>query len=86
MIRLLIATPLVLVVLVLAGLYTAYGEVDPCRALAIERAQRADIPLPFAESGIKAWTRMETSQMSTSDCARDLLDSWGERLSTHWKH
>jgi hypothetical protein len=85
MIRFLIGLPLLLVVLVLAGLYTAYGEVEPCRALAVERARRADIHLPFAESGIEAFSRMQTSQMSTSECARDLWDSWLERLSTHWK-
>lgn len=85
MIRFLLGLPIVLVVLVLAGLYTAYGEVEPCRALAVERARRADVHLPFAESGIEAWSRIETSQMSSADCARDLLDSWGERLSTHWK-
>ncbi len=84
MIRLLIGLPLLLIALVLGGLYTAYGEVDPCRALAVERARRVDVPLPLAQSGVEAWSRLETSQMSTGDCARDLLDSWGERLSTHW--
>ncbi len=85
MIRFLIGLPVVLVLLALAGLYTAYGEVEPCRALAVEKARRADIHLPFAESGIEAFSRMQTSQMSSSECARDLLDSWGKRLSTHWK-
>ncbi len=85
MIRFLIGLPVVLVLLALAGLYTAYGEVEPCRALAVEKARRADIHLPFAESGIEAFSRMQTSQMSTSECAGDLWDSWVERLSTHWK-
>lgn len=84
MIRFLIGTPLVLAALILAGLYTAYGEVEPCRALAVERARRTDIPLPLAERGVEAWARLETSQMSSRECARDLLDSWGERLATHW--
>lgn len=85
MIRFLIGLPVVLVLLALAGLYTAYGEVEPCRALAVEKARRSDIHLPFAESGIEAFSRMQTSQMSSSECARYLLDSWGKRLSTHWK-
>jgi hypothetical protein len=84
-IRFLIGLPIVLVLLVLAGLYTAYGEVEPCRALAVERAQRADIHLPFAQSGIEAFSRLQTSQMSSGDCARDLLRSWEQRLKTHWK-
>jgi hypothetical protein len=85
MIRFLLGLPIVLVLLVLAGLYTAYGEVEPCRALAVERAQRADIHLPFAESGIEAFSRLQTSQMSSGECARDLLKSWEARLKTHWK-
>ena len=84
MIRFLLGLPLVAILLVAAGMYSVYGEVDPCRALAVEKARRADIPLPFARSGIEAWSRLETSQMSSSECARDLLDSWGERLSKNW--
>jgi hypothetical protein len=85
MVRFLVGTPLLLIVLVFAGLYAAYGEVDPCRVLAVERARRADLPIPFAGKAIQAWTRMETSQMSTPECTRDLLDSWGERISAHWQ-
>lgn len=85
MIRFLLGLPVVLILLLAAGMYTAYREVDPCRALAVERARRADIPLPFARSGIEAWSRLETSQMSTRQCAEGLLDSWGERLSENWK-
>jgi len=80
MIRLLISLPLVLIVVALAGLYLGYDEVEPCRVLAVERARHAAIQMP----GIEAWTRIETSQMSTGDCARDLLDAWGERLSELW--
>ena len=80
MIRLLISLPLVLIVVALAGLYLGYDEVEPCRVLAVERARPAAIQMP----GIEAWTRIETSQMSTGDCARDLLDAWGERLSELW--
>lgn len=83
MIRLLsfvISAPVALFLIALIGLYAAYGEVEPCRALAVERARRADIAIP----GIEAWTRIETSQMSTGECASGLLDSWGERLSKHF--
>lgn len=84
MIRFLLGLPILAIVLAAAAMYTAYGEIEPCRALAVERARRADVPLPFARSGIEAWSRLETSQMSSTECAQDLLDSWGERLSRNW--
>lgn len=80
MIRMLISFVVFLVIATLAGLFFGYGEVEPCRVLAVERARRAAIQLP----GVEAWTRIETSQMASGDCARDLLDSWGERLSEIW--
>jgi len=84
MIRALMSLPILLIVLVVGGMYAAYGQVDPCRALAVERARRAQdtIGLPIG-NGIEHWTRLETSQMSTGACASGLLDSWGERLSRH---
>ncbi|HUO88118.1 MAG TPA: hypothetical protein VMU08_03015 [Rhizomicrobium sp.] len=60
------------------SLFAAYGQADPCRALAVERARRAP-----AGAATEPWTRAETSQMSTGACASGLLDSWGERL-THY--
>jgi hypothetical protein len=59
-------------------LFAAYGQADPCRALAVERARRSASG-PSSEH----WTRIETSQMSTGACTGGLLDSWGERL-THY--
>ena len=59
-------------------LFAAYGQADPCRALAVERARRST-----AGTIVEPWTRIETSQMSTGACAGGLLDSWGERL-THY--
>ena len=59
-------------------LFAAYGQADPCRALAVERARRS-----VAGTMVEPWTRVETSQMSTGACAGGLLDSWGERL-THY--
>ena len=57
-------------------LFAAYGQAEPCRALAMERARRADGGL-----ALEHWTRAQTSQMSTGACIGGLLDSWGERLS-----
>lgn len=59
-------------------LFFAYGQADPCRALAVERARRS-----AAGTMVEPWTRVETAQMSTGACIGGLLDSWGERL-THY--
>jgi len=59
-------------------LFASYGQADPCRALAVERARRS-----AAGAVVEPWTRVQTSQMSTGACAGGLLDSWGERL-THY--
>lgn len=81
MIRLL-GTLVLFVVIAAGAMYYAYGEIDPCRALAVERSHRAvsHVALPIGET-IEHWTRLETGQLSTGQCAGDLLDSWGERLS-----
>ena len=60
------------------SLFAAYGQADPCRALAVERARRS-----AAGAMVEPWTRAETSQMSTTACASGLLDSWGERLTRY---
>lgn len=82
MIRTFIGKPLLLAALLLGGLYYAYGEVDPCRVLAVERARRAaaanELPV---KQGLERWARLETSQMTTGACVSGLLDSWGARLS-----
>ncbi len=82
--RTLIGVPLVIIAIVLGALYASYGEVDPCRILAVERARRAEVSsgVPI-EGAMERWTRVETSQLSTRECTSDLLDSWGERLSHH---
>jgi hypothetical protein len=72
--------PLLLVTALFAGLFVAYGQVDPCRALAVERARRT---MGEMSNVLEPWTRIETSQMSTAACANGLLDSWGERLSRY---
>jgi hypothetical protein len=82
MLRMLIVLPIVLIALAVGALYAAYGEVDPCRVLAVEQARRAQ-----TESGlhignlVEPWTRFATSQLSTRECVRDLVRSWRERLS-----
>jgi hypothetical protein len=80
MIRALMITPLLLVTAAFAALYIAYGQVDPCRVLAVERARRT---MGDASGVLEPWTRIETSQMSTAACSNGLLDSWGARLSRY---
>ena len=84
--RNLIVIPLVLVALALGVIYAAYGQVDPCRVLAVERARRAESASDLPISGaMERWSRVETSQLSTGECTSQLLDSWGERLSHHFR-
>jgi hypothetical protein len=83
--RNLIVIPLVLIALALGVIYAAYGEVDPCRVLAVERARRAEAKSGLPVAGVvEHWSRIETSQLSTGECTSQLLDSWGERLSHHF--
>ena len=72
----LIMTSLFVVVAGLAVIYLAYGQVDPCRTLAIERARRSHFGV-LAEP----FTLMATSQMSSTQCVRGLLQSWRERIA-----
>jgi hypothetical protein len=73
---------LTVIALAAGAMYAAYGEVDPCRALAVERARRAEHDSGLPVGGIvEQFSRIQTSQMSTGDCARDLVRSWSERLS-----
>ena len=68
----------VLIAVFFGGLYAAYGQVDPCRALAVERARHE---VGSHASGIaEPVTRAGTSQMSTGACVRGLADSWVARL------
>ncbi|HUO99370.1 MAG TPA: hypothetical protein VMU01_11920 [Rhizomicrobium sp.] len=59
-----------------AGTYLAYGQIDPCRALAVEQARRSPMPTGMAE----VWARIANSGESRPACTRDLIDSWRERL------
>jgi len=71
----LIMTFLFVVVGGLAAVYIAYGQIDPCRTLAIEQARRSHL------GGLaEPFTRLATSQMSSTACVRGLLRSWRERL------
>jgi len=79
--RILVGGPLLAIVLIFSGLFLAYGEVDPCRVFAVEKARRTQDAGAFDTSDVlERWTRMETSQMTTGECTSALLDSWGERL------
>ena len=83
MIRGLITTPLLMAALVAGAIYYAYGEVDPCRVLALEEARLAKHSLGGlpVESGLESWHRLEHSQQSSGACVGDLARSWWERLS-----
>lgn len=77
MIRNIIVFLLCLFGLFFAGSYLAYGQIDPCRALAVEQARRAPVPTAMAE----LWTRIATSGMNRPACSKQLVLSWWERLT-----
>lgn len=86
LIRLIAGIPLAAIVLLFVGLYFAYGEVDPCRVLAVEQARRTEQRIGFDTGNtLETWTRLETSQMSTGACTSAILDSWGERLDRSFR-
>ena len=71
----------------LAPLYAAYGQVDPCRALAKEIADRADaagglgVALEGAFGNLEIDARRELSDHSSTQCYGKLVASWTERIS-----
>lgn len=58
-----------------------YGEPEPCRALAVERARLASATGTGPVNVLEPWQRLATSQLSAAQCMGGLLDSWGERLA-----
>ena len=60
-----------------AGMYLAYGQMDPCRALAVEQARRSLAPTSVAQ----VFTRIETQGMSRPACSKALALSWWDRLT-----
>lgn len=77
MIRSLILLALFAFGMFFAGLYLAYGKMDPCRALAVEEARRSPVPTGVAQ----LWTRIETSGMDRFSCSKALVKSWRERAT-----
>jgi hypothetical protein len=77
MIRNLIVFLLFLFGISFAGMMLAYGETDPCRALATEEARRSPVATPVA----RFFSRIETRKMSRLQCGADLATSWWERLT-----
>jgi hypothetical protein len=71
---------LTLVVLTVGGLYLGYGEVEPCKVLAVERERRA-ADAGVIEGTVDRLTAGSTEGMSATECVSGLLDSWGERLN-----
>jgi hypothetical protein len=60
------------------GLYAAYGEFDPCRALAVESARRSSLPAPVA----KTWSALTGERKNPVSCTRSLLSSWHARWTS----
>jgi hypothetical protein len=60
------------------GIYAAYGEFDPCRALAVENARRSALPTPLA----RTWYAMTGERKNPFTCSRALIGSWHDRLTS----
>lgn len=81
MIRQILFAVVVMTALAAGAMYVAYGEIDPCRALAVADARQTEhtVGLPVAGM-VEPIHRLETSQMSTRECAGNLLGLWLKRL------
>lgn len=58
------------------AVYFAYGEVDPCRVLAVESSRRSAVPSAIAQP----LARIGDAGESEGQCTLDLLHSWAERV------
>jgi hypothetical protein len=61
-----------------AGMYAAYNEIDPCRALAVEQARRSPLPTAIAT----AWNKIGASHHNRLSCSRSLILSWHDRITS----
>jgi hypothetical protein len=71
-------------VLILGPLFALYGQVDPCRALAAEMANRQGSP--GLVGGIingdpEAAARREIADLSTGQCYVRIYQSWAQRIT-----
>jgi hypothetical protein len=71
-------------VIILGPLFLLYGQVDPCRALAAEMAQRQGEPslvggLLNSEPEIAA--RRDVAELSSATCLTRIYQSWSERVT-----
>ena len=71
-------------VLILGPLFALYGQVDPCRALAAEMANRQGPP--SVVGGIingdpEVASRRDTADLSTGQCFVRIYQSWSQRIT-----
>jgi len=78
MIRNLIVFALVVFAGFFAGLQLGYDTMDPCRALAVEKARRSLLPTAVAH----IWSRADTEKMGALRCTSGLIGSWRNRLQS----
>jgi hypothetical protein len=71
---------IVLLAVAAGWLFSSTGEIDPCRALAAERARHAAHGLPVHWALLRI-QRLQTSQMSTGACLGGLIGDWWHRAA-----
>jgi hypothetical protein len=61
--------------------FATYGEVDPCRMLAKDKAMQAEknAMVRLFDIDPEPYYRMQTSQYSTGRCTKELVENWWER-------
>ena len=71
-------------VVILGPLFLLYGQIDPCRALAAEMAQRQGSPSivgGIINGDPEVAARRDISDLSTGQCYVRIYQSWAQRIT-----
>ena len=71
-------------VVILGPLFLLYGQIDPCRALAAEMAQRQGSPSivgGIINGDPEIAARRDIADLSTGQCYVRIYQSWGQRIT-----
>ena len=75
-------------VLLLGPLYLKYGQVDPCRALARQKAMQAEakggigVVVDKLLGDLEVDARRDVAEHSTLQCASEIIDNWTSGATT----
>jgi len=69
---------------ILGPLFAFYGQIDPCRALAAEMAQRQGAPGVVGgllNGNPEITARRDIAELSTGECYVRIYQSWAQRIT-----